>query len=100
MEVLSTDGDGLSDDEEVALGTAPPLQPDTDGDGVDDGTEIGQNGDPLEKYMLTIEPVAGRHLCHRREQPPGRWQGDGLVFVSARAGSVTWRIGRRGRFLV
>jgi len=61
--VVDTDGDGLLDTEEVALGTDPedadtdddglldgeevmgegtdPLDPDTDGDGVQDGTELG-----------------------------------------------------------
>jgi hypothetical protein len=41
-----TDGDGLSDGVEVALGT-DPLDPDTDGDGIDDGTEVLQMTDPL-----------------------------------------------------
>ena len=33
------DGDGLSNDEEVALGT-DPLNPDSDGDGLSDGDEV------------------------------------------------------------
>ena len=40
-----TDGDGLSDTEEAALGTDPNL-PDTDGDGVDDGDEVTAGTDP------------------------------------------------------
>jgi hypothetical protein len=40
-----TDGDGLSDGQEVALGT-DPRQADTDGDGVKDGTEVKQGTDP------------------------------------------------------
>ncbi|MEM7384981.1 MAG: hypothetical protein AAF514_08545, partial [Verrucomicrobiota bacterium] len=35
---VDSDGDGLSDEEEVALGT-DPLAADSDGDGLDDGTE-------------------------------------------------------------
>ena len=41
-----TDGDGLSDAEEVLLGTNP-LVADTDGGGVDDGTEVAIGTDPL-----------------------------------------------------
>ena len=41
-----TDGDGLSDAEEAALGT-DPLNPDTDGDGLTDGFEVDNGLDPL-----------------------------------------------------
>jgi hypothetical protein len=44
-----TDGDGLNDGEEVALGTSP-LRSDTDGDGLSDGDEVRVYGtDPLRK---------------------------------------------------
>lgn len=42
------DGDGLSDADELALGT-DPTRPDTDGDGLSDGSEVNDYGtDPLE----------------------------------------------------
>jgi len=41
-----TDGDGLLDGEEVARGT-DPLRPDTDGDGLNDGDEVRLGLDPL-----------------------------------------------------
>lgn len=41
-----TDGDGLTDGEELELGT-DPLNPDTDGDGVPDGDEDDIGSDPL-----------------------------------------------------
>ena len=45
---VDSDGDGLSDDEEVALGT-DPNNPDTDGDLLDDGEEVNVQGtDPLD----------------------------------------------------
>ena len=36
---MDSDGDGLTDDEERALGT-DPHNPDTDGDGIGDGDEV------------------------------------------------------------
>lgn len=42
-----SDGDGLSDVEELALGT-DPLRPDTDGDGFSDGDEVAAGSDPLD----------------------------------------------------
>ncbi len=42
-----SDGDGLTDAEEAALGT-DPNDPDTDGGTVDDGTEVANGTDPLD----------------------------------------------------
>jgi hypothetical protein len=44
--VVDSDGDGLPDDAETALGTDPE-NPDTDGDGVDDRSELIAGTDPL-----------------------------------------------------
>src|SRR5262249_60793719 len=41
-----SDGDGLSDAEEIRLGTNP-LNPDTDGDGIPDGIEVKLGLNPL-----------------------------------------------------
>ena len=43
-----TDGDGLSDAEEIVLGS-DPLDPDTDGDGLSDGEEAVLGTDPLDR---------------------------------------------------
>ncbi|NJE75894.1 calcium-binding protein [Thermococcus sp. ES12] len=43
---LDSDGDGLTDQEELKLGTNPAL-PDTDGDGLSDGLEVRLGSDPL-----------------------------------------------------
>ncbi|MGK0189428.1 MAG: hypothetical protein ACI9R3_005245 [Verrucomicrobiales bacterium] len=43
-----TDGDGLTDTQEIALGTNPAIA-DTDGDGYDDGLEIALGIDPLSR---------------------------------------------------
>lgn len=45
-EPVDTDGDGLSDEEEVGIGT-DPASVDTDGDGVQDGGEVNAGTDPL-----------------------------------------------------
>ncbi len=43
---VDTDGDGLTDAQEAALGT-DPNNPDTDGGGINDGTEVARGTDPL-----------------------------------------------------
>ncbi len=43
-----SDGDGLSDEDEVNTHQTDPLVADTDGDGVDDGTEVALTSNPLE----------------------------------------------------
>lgn len=44
--VADTDGDGLSDGEEVRVYKTDPLDPDTDHDGVPDGEEVASGLDP------------------------------------------------------
>jgi hypothetical protein len=43
-----TDGDGLSDGDEVLKYHTNPLLPDTDGDGIPDGVEVATGTDPLD----------------------------------------------------
>ena len=45
--VTDTDGDGLSDDDEINVHGTDPNNPDTDGGGVNDGDEIINGTDPL-----------------------------------------------------
>ena len=40
-----TDGDGISDDDEVTIYSTDPHKKDTDGDGIDDGAELAYWGD-------------------------------------------------------
>ncbi len=43
-----TDGDGLSDHDEIMVHGTDPLDPDTDGDGIPDGVEVELGLDPLD----------------------------------------------------
>ena len=45
-DVADSDGDGLSDGQEVRRLHTDPLSPDTDGDGVADGDEVAEGTDP------------------------------------------------------
>ncbi|MDD4341790.1 MAG: hypothetical protein PHO14_06100, partial [Kiritimatiellae bacterium] len=53
-----TDGDGLSDYDEVKVYGTDPLDPDTDGDGLPDGWEMQHGFDPLSDGGLAHELVA------------------------------------------
>jgi hypothetical protein len=63
-----TDGDGLTDGEEIRLGTNP-LNPDTDGDGIPDGIEVKLGTNPLVPDATTT--VQGRVLDGSNNPVPG-----------------------------
>lgn len=49
-----TDGDGLSDGDEVHLYHTNPLLWDTDGDGISDGVEVRTGSDPLDAHSFNL----------------------------------------------
>lgn len=65
--VVDTDGDGLSDAQEVVIGTRPDAR-DSDGDGFDDGTEVRAATDPNDANSV---PPQGTGLGLRGG--PGGW---------------------------
>src|SRR5690606_37453631 len=56
-----SDGYGLSDEEEIALGT-DPNNPDTDGDGVNDGQEVAFGYHPLDANNTPMLSLATKSL--------------------------------------
>lgn len=50
-----SDGDGLSDEDEIRIGT-DPMNPDTDGDGLSDGEEVANGLDPTTPIELSGGP--------------------------------------------
>ena len=54
-----TDGDGLTDGEEVRLYGTNPLDPDSDGDGVRDGIEVAAGSDPRDPRSVPTAVLYG-----------------------------------------
>ena len=52
---VDSDGDGLTDEEEIALGT-DPFNPDTDGDGISDGVEVRLSALGFDPLVPNIVP--------------------------------------------
>ncbi|WP_228559412.1 MULTISPECIES: Ig-like domain-containing protein [Myxococcus] len=80
---VDTDGDGLTDAEEVVLGT-DPTNPDTDGDGLPDGIEVNTAGtDPLDDdsdddgILDGNEDANHNGIVDDGETDPNNWDTDG-----------------------
>ncbi len=57
---VDSDGDGISDEDEIRLGT-DPFSADTDGDGIPDGMEIQNGTDPLRDLMSFVLSSTGEN---------------------------------------
>jgi len=58
--LTDADGDGLSDDAELALYLSDPLLADSDGDGIDDGREVAGCRDPASAATAPVAPAEVR----------------------------------------
>ena len=86
-----TDGDGLSDSAELALGTNP-LNADTDGDGMTDGEEVNQaKTNPLKsEFNGTVTDVDAVNGC-QTNSATGVWSLAGTEIIArARRGSLSY----------
>lgn len=68
-----TDGDGLLDGEEVDKHKTDPLNPDTDGGGISDGAEVSFGGNPLDRDDdISSIPVGGKLIIRGIEFETGK----------------------------
>ena len=76
--IQDSDGDGLTDDEELILGTDPG-NPDTDDDGLNDGAEVALGSDPLNADTDRDSILDGGDNClFIANQPQADGDGDGV----------------------
>ena len=63
-DTADSDGDGVTDEQEVLLGT-DPNNPDTDGDDLIDGLEVKLGTDPLlpDTDGETVSPITKKKYC-------------------------------------
>ena len=94
---VDSDGDGLSDAEEVAtFGTNPNLA-DTDAGGVDDGQEVANGTDPLDPNDDTVAGACGEPTVNNSTEPGlYAWQDcsaggtDALWHIQVVGGGLAW----------
>ena len=67
---MDSDGDGLSDGEEVSTHGTDPLESDSDHDGYDDPTEIDAGTNPTDAADFPVEEEKG---CSSAGQTPFGW---------------------------
>jgi hypothetical protein len=67
--VLDSDGDGLLDGQEIAMGLDPD-DPDSDDDGYDDGVEVDAHCDPLDGTVIPLQPTVYEGTRGGGQVPP------------------------------
>ncbi|HFG8934672.1 TPA: hypothetical protein ACGI1P_001455 [Corynebacterium striatum] len=90
---LDTDGDGLTDDQEVNVHKTDPLEPDTDGDGLTDGQEILDGTDPNNSDTDYDGLIDGDEKAKGTDPKKADTDGDGIKDgdeVSGNNGNKDW----------
>lgn len=72
---MDSDNDGLTDADEVGLGTDPD-DPDSDDDGFTDGDEIAQGADPMSEDDHPYTGGYGSDICRNDIEGSGHNEGD------------------------
>ncbi len=84
---VDTDGDGLTDDEEIAMGLDPTL-PDTDGDGILDGQDPIVDLEPVLEFLDPVTLICPDYPTYRSPcggfgEPQLEVAGDGTIWYSS-----------------
>ena len=74
MEAVDTDGDGLSDWDELNIYNTNATNPDTDGDGVSDGDEVNNGTDPLDPDCKSPTGWKDESASNREAEPDRCWR--------------------------
>jgi|GEM_PF-5932909 len=74
MEALDTDGDGLSDWDELNIYNTNATNPDTDGDGVSDGDEVNNGTNPLDPNCKSPTGWVDESASNREAEPDSCWR--------------------------
>jgi hypothetical protein len=91
--VADTDGDGLSDGDEVKIYLTDPLNPDTDSDSSLDGVEVSGGADPLSGRITPVLAKLGPELRVSRALGASLWPQ--LCFTGSEYG-LAWEDARDG----
>ena len=80
LSVADTDGDGLSNGQEINLGTDPDLAKDSDGDGFSDKNEVDFGSNPIDPSSLgnyaPVNLLANADLSILENLPAGEFVGE------------------------
>ncbi len=88
------DNDGLSDSDELTLGTNP-LVVDTDGDGISDGDEVANGGNPLNAPPV-IAQSSPLTITIDEDESPTAWVSPSVVASDLDGDTLTWALSRDG----
>jgi hypothetical protein len=77
---VDTDGDGLTDEEELTVYGTDPTRADTDGDGIPDGVEQSQGSDPADPDSISESCGTRQVVFAVNAGGPGYTAGDGTVY--------------------